>query len=156
MTFFTHILIVTTWSLKLALKKDRAQFGHYLSWSTVSSVFFFCPVFTFFISLPSTARQLTSTLTLATFFSTIAESAIKLEYMFADWNPCVHLFFIQLCLIWRRPSRWLQREDSLILCKNKCFSLGQSCWCLVQYRVHPIAITNSIIPFVKTRGCCFN
>ncbi len=154
MTFFTHILIVTTWSLKLALKKDRAQFGHYLSWSTVSSVFFFCPVFTFFISLPS-ARQLTSTLTLASFFSTIAESAIKLEYMFADWNPCVHLFFIQLCLIWRRPSRWLQREDSLILCKNKCFTLGQSCWCLfnigLSYCNH-----YSIIPFVKTRGCCFN
>ncbi len=66
-------------------QKYRTTVGHYLACSPVPS---------FFVFLPSRLQKLTSTLTLASFFSTNAESAIKLGYMFADWIPCVHLVFI--------------------------------------------------------------
>ncbi len=43
----------------------------------------------------------------------------------------------------------------MTLCKNKCFSLEQSCWCLFIMGFSHCRHYSSI-PFVNTRGCCFN
>ncbi len=128
--FFSFQLVACTFL------KDRTTVGHCLACSPVPSFSFPCPL---------DSKHLTSTLTLASFFSTNAESAIKLGYMFADWIPCVHMVFIQLIFIWRLLSSWLQRETFLILCKNKCSLCGSLVGVCSSWG-SPIAITTAAYP----------